>query len=256
MLLRFVRMQVPEEKVADLRAHWENRVLPTLVDTPGCLYAALLRQSLTGDECVSVTFWTSAEAVDAYEGSGLFDQLLDETDPYLQSKEVWRSDVGGAARTPTPLPEPQVEAFEIGTPVREEGDDEVPPTLFVRTVNLRVADGKVKEFRRVWARDVLPMLREVPGCRDAFLVASVEGRDRVMSVTVWERDEDAVRYEASGTFRKISQGLQPYLADIEHWKLSLASDVSEQRHLLDIEGYRVIASRRPGNPSGSGGDEA
>ncbi len=255
MLLRFVRMQVPEDKVADLRAHWEARVLPTLVGTPGCLYAALLRQSLTGDECVSVTFWRSAEAVDAYESSGLFDQLLDETDPYLKSREVWRSDVGGAARIPTPLPEPQVEAFEIGSPVREEGDDEVPPTLFVRTVNLRVADGKVRDFRKVWTRDVLPMLREVPGCRDAFLVASVDGRDRVMSVTVWERDEDAVRYEASGTFQKISQRLEPFLSDIEHWKLSLAAEASERRHMLDIEGYRVIASRRPDRSVAPDADE-
>ena len=66
MLLRFVRMQVPEDRVADIRAHWEARVLPALLETPGCLYAALLRQSLAGDECVSVTFWTTAEAVDAY----------------------------------------------------------------------------------------------------------------------------------------------------------------------------------------------
>ena len=130
MLLRFVRMQVPEDRVADIRAHWEARVLPALLDTPGCLYAALLRQSLAGDECVSVTFWTTAEAVDAYENSGLFDQLLDETDPYLLNTEVWRADLGRAGRTPAPLPEPQVEAFEIGTPVRviyeKRGDQTIP----------------------------------------------------------------------------------------------------------------------------------
>jgi len=249
-------MQVPEDRVADIRAHWEARVLPALLDTPGCLYAALLRQSLAGDECVSVTFWTTAEAVDAYENSGLFDQLLDETDPYLLNTEVWRADLGRAGRTPAPLPEPQVEAFEIGTPVRDDESDDVPPTLFVRTVALRLADGKSAEFRRVFAREVLPRLREVPGCRDAFLVASVAGRDRVMSVTVWERDEDAVRYEASDTFRHIGQRMAPYLADIEHWKLALASHGSEPRHLLDIEGYRVIASRRPGQAESSGDDDA
>lgn len=254
MLLRFVRMHVPEPRVADLRAHWEERVLPALLDTPGCVYAALLRQSLAGDECVSVTFWESAEAVDAYENSGLFDQLLDETDPFLLDAEVWRADLTGNRRKPKPLPEPEVEAYEIGTPVRDDDGDEVPPTLFVRTVALRVADGKVKDFRRMWTKEVLPKLREVPGCRDAFLVASVKGRDRVMSVTVWERDEDAVRYEASGTFRMISQVLAPYLADIEHWKLALAAEGSEPRHNLDIEGYRVIAARRPGQ-TGSEDDD-
>jgi len=256
VLLRFVRMRVPEARVAEMRAHWEARVLPALLETPGCLYAALLRQSLTGDECVSVTFWQSAEAVDAYESSGLFDQLLDETDPFLLDAEVWRADLSGTRRNRTLLPEPEVEAYEIGTPVREADSDEVPTTLFVRTVALRVAEGKVKEFRKVWTREVLPKLREVPGCHDAFLVASIEGRDRVMSVTVWERDEDAVRYEASGTFSTISQRLAPYLADIEHWKLALASDGTEPRHNLDIEGYRVIASRRPGQSERADDDEA
>ena len=252
MQLRFVRLRVPEERLAELIDFYEQRVVPALQETEGCLFAGLLRQSLAGDECLSATFWESSEAIEAYEASGLFDELLDDMDPYLLEAQVWQTDLrsqGGASA----LPDPEVEAYQVDTPVLAASDNAGHTPVFVRMVSVRVDPENLPEFRRVFRREVIPALRSVHGCRDAFLVESVAGRSRIVSVTVWERDEDAVRYERSGDFERLTGRLAPLLADIEHWRLALASSrgTEEARHGLDVSGYQVVTAHQLGEARSS-----
>ena len=83
MFMRFVNLKVKEGMLRDLARFYEDRVIPALQDSGGCLYASLLQPSDDDRECVSLTFWRSSEAADAYEKSGAYDELLDDSDVFL-----------------------------------------------------------------------------------------------------------------------------------------------------------------------------
>ena len=79
MHMRFVRMKIKETRAWDAKKFYVQSVIPQLEQTEGCRFAAFLEGSIHGDEYISMTVWTSAEAADEYVKSGLFDRLLDES---------------------------------------------------------------------------------------------------------------------------------------------------------------------------------
>ena len=83
MFLRFVNLKVREGKQREFARFYEDRVIPALQESGGCLYASLLQPSDDDQEHVSMTFWRSSEAAEAYETSGVYDELLDDSDVYL-----------------------------------------------------------------------------------------------------------------------------------------------------------------------------
>ena len=100
MFLRVVRTKLREGALWRFREYYEERILPALEKTEGCLYAALLRP--TADSAArgldSLTLWESAAHADAYVSSGLYDDLLDGADPFLAAAATeWKADL-----TPTP----------------------------------------------------------------------------------------------------------------------------------------------------------
>ena len=83
MFMRIVNLKVKEGRMPDFARFYENRVIPAFQESGGCLYASLLRPSDDDQECVSMTWWRDKEAADAYETSGRYDQLLDDSDDLL-----------------------------------------------------------------------------------------------------------------------------------------------------------------------------
>ena len=83
MYMRFVHLKVNEGRLREFRRFYDERVIPALQNTAGCLFSSLLQPTGESNECISLTLWGSPEDVEEYEKSGLFDQLLDESDEYL-----------------------------------------------------------------------------------------------------------------------------------------------------------------------------
>ena len=67
MFLRFVRMKLKEGAQWSFREYYEERILPALDETEGCLYAALLRPTVdsASRSFDSLTLWESAAHADA-----------------------------------------------------------------------------------------------------------------------------------------------------------------------------------------------
>ena len=251
MYLRFVHIRVKRERMAEYRRFYDRRIITALQDTEGCLFASLLETTSQDDECVSLTLWSSPEAAEAYESSGLYDELLDESDEYLAEASEWRAqltgDPGGHVQR---LQEPEVEAFPVEIAALEDpvaGDS--PPQLFLRIVAVRVDPGRFEELRERYNTEVVPELLATPGCRAVFLVESLRAHARALSVTVWDSEDHALRYEMSGAFDKLTARLAPYFSGLYQWKLSLApareGDTVSGRD-LDVSGFRLVTGRRLG----------
>ncbi len=248
MHMRFVRLKIDEDRVWDSRTFYEERVLPRLSRTDGCVFASLLQGTIHGDEYISMTVWTSAEAAATYESSGEFDRLLDESEEMLQESEEWVTDLPGAGDAVVFSDiEPEVEAWQLaGTPDDDVLERVEDGRIYVRMVAAKLRRGAFEEFARRFEEEVRPALAATPGCLGAFLVAGVDDETRVLSVTMWVREEDAVRYGLSGEFERLTLRLKDTFSDLYQWNLALSGEPipSSLEDKLDVEGYHLVIGRK------------
>ncbi len=249
MHMRFVHLRVKEGRFHDLRHFYEERVIPAMQAAKGCVFVSLMQPIDNENEFLSVTMWTSRRRAEDYESSGLYDTLLDDSDDFLAEASEWRVHPTGDAVPEVPrLQEPEVEEGPVEIAVEGSRiDAAASPHLFVRIVAVRVQAGRFNELRERYNEVVVPALLETPGCRAVFLVEGIQATQRVLSVTVWDNEEKAVRYEISGAFDKLVSQLSEFFSGLYQWKLSLAQSREREEvsgRDLDVSGYRVITGRR------------
>lgn len=249
MHLRFVQLKLDRRRVVDFRKFYDERVLPALQTADGCLFASLLQTTDADDECVSLTLWSGPEAAEAYESSGLYDALLDASDEYFAEASEWRAGLTG---DPGPalkrLQDPEVESYPVEIAALP-GPLAVgaPPSLFLRIVAVRVEAGKFEKLRERYNAEVVPALLATPGCRAVFLAEGFRTRSRALSVTIWDSEEHAIRYEMSGAFDQLTGRLREFFSGLYQWKLSLTpsrEDGAVSGQDLDVAGYRMVSGRR------------
>jgi heme-degrading monooxygenase HmoA len=249
MYLRFVRLKLKEGIFNAHQRFYESRIIPALQETKGCLFVSLMQPTEDADECVSMTLWSSQERAEDYEASGLYDQLLDEGDEFLAEASEWRVQLAGDPGHEVPrLQEPEVETYPVEIVAEKRRVEEITSSrLFVRIVAMRVEAGRFQELKERYDAEIVPALLETPGCLAVFLVEGVQAKSRALSVTVWDSEEKAVRYEMSGAFDKLVAKISGFFSGLYQWKLSLAparEDEEISGNDLDVSGFHVVTGRR------------
>jgi len=250
MHMRFVRMQIKEEKVWDARTFYEESVFPQLEQTGGCLFAGLLQGTVHGNDVISMTVWKNVEAAAAYVDGGLFDRLLDESDELFQEDGERVTDVPGAGDGVVFSGfEPEVETWDVVRPPEEDVLDRIGDRrIFVRMVAVRLRKVAFDDFEQRFELEVRPALADTPGCLGASLVTQMDDPSRVLSVTIWEREEDAVRYGLSGEFERLTLRLKDTFSDLYQWNSSLSGDpvvsLMGPGRGVDVEGFHLVIGRR------------
>jgi len=88
------------------------------------------------------------------------------------------------------------------------------------------------------------------GCRAVFLVENTKTQERALSVTIWDSEEDAIRYELSGGFDEQTAKVSEFFSGLYQWRLS-ASPSEDRRSIsgkdLDVKGFQVVTGRRLGS---------
>ena len=249
MYMRFVHLKVREGRMRDMARFFEDRIIPALEGTKGCLYASLLQPSQEDQECVSMTMWRSQAAADDYEKSGLYDELLDDCDDLLADSSEWNVRLTGDPKRDVPqLQDPDVESYPVEVAAIGEVVDAIGPhKFFIRVVAARIEAGKFDELKERYDQEVKPALMATKGCRAVFLVDSARGGSRALSVTVWDSEEEAIRYELSGGMDKQVAKVSEFFSGLYQWKLSL--DPSGERAAvtgkdLEVKGFQVVTGRR------------
>ncbi len=248
MYMRMVQMKLEPESVPEFHKNYDERVLGTLKDIPGCLYAGLLESTHAPGECISLTLWDKPQSAADYERRGAFRGLMEGVGRYLAPSSEWRvqlKDDLTLAYEPV-VEEPHVNAYEV-TPVDRERAIPSERALFVRIVTPELRPECADEFEKMYNEEIFPALRDVPGLRYAYLTRSESDRSKFLSVTLWDSAEVAAAYERSGTFRELTERVRHTFSDIYQWRQRMQDAKRGEQPLtehLSVEGYVVVTGKR------------
>jgi heme-degrading monooxygenase HmoA len=64
-----------------------------------------------------------------------------------------------------------------------------------------ISEEQVREFARIYAADVLPVLQKEPGFESARFLTE-DGGNMAVSLTVWKSRDDCLRYHCSRSYRQ------------------------------------------------------
>lgn len=249
MYMRMVHVKLKGDALAKVEHLYNDRIIPALATVPGCRYAGLMQSAQHPDECSSLTFWDDKESAEAYEKSGLFSILLDETRPFLINSSESRIQLSEDLTLEyVPIPEePVVTAFPVAAMGSAQGRQrEQQGAVWVRLVSLKVRPGKKEEFQRKYEEEVIPALRNVKGCRHVYLTERPDRQDEVISVTSWDSRQDAEAYEKGGLFAELLGRQKSVLSDLYQWKMQSQKEQGRYVATSDdvvIEQFHVVAGR-------------
>lgn len=233
MYLRFLQLHVREEALPDFLKFYTETVFPVLQRTDGCLFASMLRQTHEPTNVISLTVWENPEAAEVYSKSDDFRRLFETSQQYY-------SEAGDPEN-------PLAEVYSAGDEKREAlyraGRDAAPNT-YLRIVEMRFKPGRLQDFKDFYASHITPALLETKGCRSVLMVESAERSDEALSITVWDREEDAVRYEMSGLFDDLAAPVRDTFAGLHSWQLASPGALGAARDELEVHGYDIIAGGR------------
>jgi heme-degrading monooxygenase HmoA len=248
MFMRLVQVKVKPESSDNLAALYAQRIVPVLQQTPGCIYASLIRSTSNPDESISLTLWNTAHDADVYEQSGSFQRLIAEAQPYFSDSSEWKIQLSKDLTLEyTPVSEePVVRSYTETTPSTDRPQLAAEGRLFIRILSVKLQPGKTEEFAKIYHSEILPVLRNVQGCRYAFLTEGVEERNEVISLTIWDSKEAAEVYEASGLFKKLTKRVQHTFSELYQWKMAAERRSSVQvatTEDLNVKGYHVVSGK-------------
>ena len=248
MYMRFVRVNVKPEAMPDLHRLYDERVIPTLRRTPGCLYASLIRSIAHDNECISMTLWESPRYAEEYE-RGEFQKLLQVAQPYLADSSEWKIHLSNdlTLQYEPVKHEPEVDAYVVSPQKNEDFlSRQESGGLYVRIVSPQIHEGKVEEFKRLYNEEVLPQLRSVQGCRYAAIIENAREENRIISISIWNSKADADAYEVSGTFDEMTNKVRHTFSEIYQWKMQLQHETGRQvvtSEEMTVEGYSIVTGK-------------
>jgi heme-degrading monooxygenase HmoA len=238
MHARFLRLHLRPGTLRELTALYEDRILPALAGTAGCLGAALLVHSRKPEDVVSLTVWRDRATADSYDGEGRFARLLNLAEHLL---------VNGAAAPADGFPEDDLalEGYDAELVASPNLRAALAPDGFARTVSARVAPERSGTFDLRYRAETATALADFPGLRAVLLLHRVDAPSITVGLSFWDGEESAARYELSGRFEELAKGLSDTLSPLYRWRRSLspASPDAAAAGSFAVDGYLVKLAR-------------
>jgi quinol monooxygenase YgiN len=246
MFMRLVQVRVREGFLPAVTRLYSRVIAPALASAPGCRYAGLLQSVHVSDECLSLTVWDSENEANAYEQSGLFSTLIDQTRPFQAESSELRLQLSDDLKLEyLPVPgSPVVSSYPVAaaqTP--PPGEHARPRTLWVRVVSLKIRPGKREEFKTLYAEKAIPALRGLKGCVYVYLAEKGDAPDEVLSVTGWDSRENAEQYERGGMFDQLLESQKALLSNLYQLKRAMQGEGAGPTVTSDdvkVDSYTVL----------------
>jgi heme-degrading monooxygenase HmoA len=246
MFVRFVRLRVRAGEEARFSEWYRARVIPALSEMQGCIYAGLLTP-WRGEDHRSLTIWRNPGAASAYERTGLYHQLLVEAEPMLSSRTEWRVRLG---RESAELEDAESREIPPEGFVIDAGDGAANrlgkafDTAFVRIVSIRVDPDHIGEFVTSWSNRILPALQAQEGFRGGLLAENVDADGSCLSISIWDREEDAARYEMSGAFGQLTDEVKDTFSPVYTWQMTLGAGRDPRDQAPRVSSYQLVLGKR------------
>lgn len=249
MFVRFVQLKVSTEYLKTLQGFYEKIVIPELQKIHGCQYACLIQSGNSPDEFVSMTFWDTKKEAEDYEKSGVYQSLLNQTKPFLAESSEWKiklSDDFELKYEPV-AEEPVLKEYSVAAQSGDKPSDEAQnPRMYVRIVSAKIKEGKMDEFKKLYADIIIPTLKKTAGCQYAYLTESMQEENQIISLTIWDSKEDADRYEKSGRFSELVEKVKHTFSELYQWKMALEKETGKKAKTsedLEVSRYSIVTGK-------------
>jgi quinol monooxygenase YgiN len=249
MFIRFVTFKSAPGKVAELREFFNNDVYAVLQQTPGCLFAALVESTVDRDEFSALTLWETADAIQAYEDSGspaAFTEMARSL--FLAESDEWRLQLSEdlALEYKPVIEEPEASAYRVFAVMDEAAlVQNRAANMHLRLVRVRATEAGLEGFKRHYVETAIPALRQVQGCRNAFLIGNLEAQSQLISVTIWDSAQDAEAYDRSPLFQSMLTNTRD-LMSAHVWQTTLQTTLPSKVYTSDnvkVETYAGVTGQ-------------
>jgi heme-degrading monooxygenase HmoA len=120
--------------------------------------------------------------------------------------------------------------------------------MYMRLLRLKIKEESIPLIGEFYASRALAELQNTRGCQFASLLQNQHQPEELISLTLWERLEDAEAYSRSDVFRKIMEEVRPHLADSTEWKIRLSKEMELTYAPLEeeprIDSYQVAVEEK------------
>lgn len=250
MFMRMVQVRYKPEAISKIREMYDTVIIPRLENIDGCLFVCAVTNDKDPEEGISLTLWKTQEHAKAYEKSGVYEELLKYIKPYLTDTTEWQVQLSKDMTVqyqPVEV-EPVIETYASTT----QSDETVPDQttsghMYLRLVSVLLQPGKMSAFENIYQTEILPVLRELKGCRFAFMTQSSENENAVLCVSMWDTRKDAEAYEKEGLFHGLIEKTKHTFSEFYQWKMTLEQEAGTRVTTSDdmkIESYRVVTGKR------------
>lgn len=250
MFMRFVQIRVDQKYIGDIVKIYEENILSQLQQAQGCVFAGLIQSSPDPQDFISLTMWTQPEKAQDYENSGSYKQIMQEVDKYLAEGTEWKIQLTKDLQLEyAPVhEEPEVKQLSVTAQSTKESwtEEQKFKDMHVRIVSLTIADDKMKEFRRLYIKEIIPALKETKGCLHVFLTESRQTPNQVLSITVWESAWHSEKYEKSGQFKQLLDKISHTMSDLYKYKMAFeqkAGRHSVSKDDMTVANYEMVSGK-------------
>ncbi len=123
--------------------------------------------------------------------------------------------------------------------------------MFMRLVQLKVEKEEIDRFREVYQDDIIGRLQKTPGCRFAGLIENGSEESEFISLTLWDKQEQAENYERSGVYEELLSKVRPYLQNSSEWKIQLSENLElEYKQVSEEPVIKKFAVQAHGDKTG------
>jgi len=120
--------------------------------------------------------------------------------------------------------------------------------MFMRLFHLKTRSEKVGTLKSFYDAIVISELQKIDGCLFAGLLLNNTDITEAISLTLWDTQQHAEEYEASGLFEKLLNQAKPFLVESTEWKIQLSEDLELEYKPgdedLNLEHFNVTVNER------------
>lgn len=87
--------------------------------------------------------------------------------------------------------------------------------MIARHIEVNLKPEKINEFRNLYEKEVLPLLKRETGFLDAITLIPENTNDRTVTISLWRTRQDCDNYNKRN-FPKVLDMLRPFLVDTPH----------------------------------------
>lgn len=250
MFIRLVEATVRRDDEAKLETVYSDLIIPVLEETKGCIFAGLLKNLEHTTIYISLTIWENEESAQDYVSSGRYDVNVDQVRPLLEDSSEWKIQLSRDNMIEyTPVSNDLVvRSYPVTDSEKPLSEQVSNQNSYLRIISHKVKEGSQNEFTDIYTTEILPDLKNIEGCKYAFLVNNTDNDGEMLSFSIWDSLDHVRRYEEEGKFEDFLSKLSHTLGDLYQWKMALSENPSSPRTItsqdIGIDKYTLITGKK------------